>query len=175
LNVNRLFRHVARGSSLLWIVLVIVGLLAHASTYVRATDEGTFSIGDADHAIRLAFNAALNAEMAGANVSGLIVRLNEAGDLLTNAEIANSTGNLTEAESLAGQCIGIAESVTDDAKTLQSSGLAKAELVFRDTLAFSVVSIGVFVVVYMLLWRRFRRNYVMRALRTKPEVEFDEA
>jgi hypothetical protein len=159
---------------LLWLVLVIVGLLAHASTYAKATDEGTFSIGDADAAIRLAFNATLNAETAGANVSGLIVRLNEAGDLLTDAEIANSTGNLTEAESLAGQCIGIAESVTDAAKTLQSSTLAEAGSVFKDSLAFSLVSIGMFVFVLMLFWRRFRRDYVTRMLRTKPEVESDE-
>jgi hypothetical protein len=153
---------------------VIVSLLGRGSAYVGATDEGTFTIAGADAAVRLAFNATLNAEAAGANVSGLIVRLNEAGNLLTNAEIANSTGNLTEAESLAGQCVGIAENVTNDAKVLRSSELAKAGPIFNDTLAFSVVSIGVFVAALTLFWRRFKRNYVSKTLRMKPEVEPDE-
>jgi hypothetical protein len=157
------------------LALVVTGLLAHGSVYIRAADGAAPSIGEAEAAIRLAFNATLRAERVGANVSGLIVRLNDAGDLLVRAGIVYSSGNVTEADGMLGQCLGIAESVSSDANALRSSTLNKAGLVFREALAFSAVSVGLFVVVLMLVYRRFRRGYVTRVLGMKPEVESDES
>jgi hypothetical protein len=117
----------------------------------------------------------LDAERAGANVSGLILRLNEAGGILAEAEIALRNGNSSEAASKASQCIGIAESVKGDADVLKVSALEKAQTVFWTSLTFSVVGIAVFVVVLMLVWRWFKRGYVGKMLGMKPEVTTGEA
>jgi hypothetical protein len=168
-------KRVLRGSVSFLLVLVLAGLFSHGVFVVRGADEASSSVGEADVAVRQAFNATLDAERAGANVSGLILRLNEAGTILGEAEIALKDGNSSEAASKAVQCIGIAESVKGDADVLKASALDEARTVFWASLTFSVVSIAVFVVVLMLVWRWFKRGYVRRMLGMKPEVAADEA
>jgi hypothetical protein len=117
----------------------------------------------------------LDAERAGANVSGLILRLNEAGGILAEAEMALGNGNSNEAASKAGQCIGIAQSVKGDADVLKASALEEAQTLFWTSLTFSVVGIPVFIVVLMLVWRWFKRGYVRKMFGMKPEVAHGEA
>jgi len=157
------------------LVLVLAGLFSHGVFVVRGADEASSSVGEADVAVRRAFNATLDAERAGANVSGLILRLNEAGGILAEAEIALKDGNSSEAASKAGQCIRIAQSVKSDADVLKASALDEAQTVFWTSLTFSVVGIVVFVVVLALVWRWFKGGYVRRMLSMKPEVAADEA
>jgi hypothetical protein len=168
-------KRVLRGSVSFLLVLVLAGLFSHGVLVVRGVDEASSSVGEADVAVRQAFNATLDAERAGANVSGLIVRLNEAGDALREAEIALGNGNSSEAASKAVQCIGIAESVKGDAVVLKASALDEARTVFWASLTFSVVSIAAFAVVLALVWRWFKGGYVRRMLGMKPEVAHDEA
>jgi len=157
------------------LLLALAGLFSHGVFFVRGADEASTSVADADVAVRWAFNATLDAERAGANVSGLILRLKEAGGVLAEAEMALENGNSSEASSKAVQCIGIAESVKGDADVLKASALKKAQAVFWTSLTFSVVGIAVFVVVLMLVWRWFKRGYVRKMLSMKPEVTTGEA
>jgi len=168
-------KRVLRASVSFLLVLALAGLFSHGVFVVCGADEASTSVGDADVAVRQAFNATLDAERAGANVSGLILRLNEAGRILTEAEIALGNGNSSEAASKAVQCIGIAESVKSDADVLKASALDGARTVFWMSLTFSVVGIAVFVVVLMLVWRWFKGGYVRKMLGMKPEVAHDEA
>jgi hypothetical protein len=156
-------------------VLTIAGLLSHGPLCVKGIGEASSSVGEAEVAVRQAFNATLEAERAGGNVSGLIVRLDEAGGLLDEAEIALRNGNSSEAADNASLCMGIAESVKSDADVLKASALDQAQTVFKMYLAFSVVGIAVFVVVLVLVWRWFKRGYVRKILGMKPEVARDEA
>jgi hypothetical protein len=168
-------KRVLRVSVSFLLVLVLAGLFSHGVFVVRGADEVSSSVGEADVVVRRAFNATLDAERAGANVSGLILRLNEAGGILAEAEIALKDGNSSEAASKAGQCIGIAESVKGDADVLKASALDEAQMVFWTSLTFSVVGIVVFVVVLMLVWRWFKGGYVRRMFGMKLEVAHDEA
>ncbi len=168
-------KRVLRVSVSFLLVLVLVGLFSRSVFVVRGADDAVSSVGEADAAVRGAFNATLNAEKAAANVSGLILRLNEAGVLLDEAEVALANGNSSEAARKAGQCIGIAESVKSDADALKASALDQAGTVFWTYLTFSVVSSAVFVVVLLLVWRRFKRGYTGRVLSMKPEVMANEA
>jgi hypothetical protein len=167
-------KRVLRASVSFLLVLALAGLFSHGVSVVRGADEASSSVGEADVAVRRAFNATLDAERAGANVSGLILRLNEAGTILGEAEIALGNGNSSEAASKAGQCVEIAESVKSDADVLKASALDEAQTVFRASLTFSVLGIPVFVVVLALVWRRFKRGYVRKMLGMKPEVAHDE-
>jgi len=172
--VSVLLRRRPEGFAWLLLVLMVAGLLSFGPLCVRGTGDASASVGEADVAVRQAFNATLDAERAGANVSGLILRLNEAGEILTEAEMALGTGNSSEAASKAVQCIGIAESVKGDAVVLKASALDEAQTVFWMSLTFSVVGIAVFVVVLMLVWRWFKGGYVRKMLGMKPEVAHDE-
>lgn len=170
-----MLKPVLKGSVSFLLVLALAGLFSHGVFVVRGVDEASSSVGEADVAVRRAFNATLDAERAGANVSGLILRLNEAGGILAEAEMALGNGNSSEAAGKAVQCIGIAESVKGDAGVLKASALDGARTVFWASLAFSVVGIVVFVVVLALVWCWFKRGYVRRMLGMKPEVADDEA
>lgn len=170
-----LFRQCLRASAWLLLILMVAGLLSYGSPCAKGADDASVSVGNADAAVRQAFNATLDAERAGANVSGLIVRLNEAGTVLGEAEIALGNGNSSEAASEASQCVGIAESVRSDAGALKASALDEAQTVFRTYFIFSVVSVAVFVVALVLVWRRFKRGHVEKMLGMRPEVAHDEA
>jgi hypothetical protein len=153
---------------------MVAGLLSFGPLCVRGTGDASASVGEADVAVRQAFNATLDAERAGANVSGLILRLNEAGTILGQAEIALSNGNSSEAASKAGQCVTIADGVKSDAVALKASALDGAQTTFWRYLAFSVVGVAVFVVVLAVVWRRFRRGYVGKVLGARPRVVSNE-
>jgi hypothetical protein len=168
-------KRVLRGSVSFLLVLVLAGLFSHGVFVVRGADEASSSVGEADVAVRRAFNATLDAERAGANVSGLILRLNEAGTILGEAEIALGNGNSSEAAGKADQCVEIAESVKSDADVFKASALDKALTVFWASLTFSVVGIPVFVAVLEFVWRRFKRGHVEKMFGMKPEVAHDEA
>lgn len=157
------------------LAFALADLFFHGDLIVRGADDAISSVANADDAVRQAFNAALDAEKAGANVSGLLVRLDEAGSVLGEAEIAFRNGNLSEAAGKANQCIGIAQSIVSAASVSKTSALDNARTMFWTYLTFSVVSIAVFIVVLALGLRRFRRGYIERMSGMKPEVTSGEA
>ena len=150
-----------------------MSLFSHGVFVVRGANEASSSVEVADVAVRQAFNATLDAERAGANVSGLILRLNEAGDTLGEAENALRNGDSSGAEDNASLCISIAESVSSDAIVLKTSALVEAQTVFWNDLTFSVVGIEVFVIVLALVWAWFKRRYTKKMLGLKLEVASD--
>jgi hypothetical protein len=165
--IGQLRRH-----AIAWLLcaVVVTCLFSCVVLSVRGSDDVSSSVGDADVAVHRAFNATLSAEEAGANVSGLLGRLNDAGALLGEAETAFSDGNLSEASSYASRCISIAQGVQSDADNLRASALDDAHVVFWEFLVFSSVSVAVFVVVLVLVWRRFKAGYDKNVLGMKPEV-----
>jgi len=62
----------------------------------RVDDDAASRIEEADELVCPAFEAVLEAERAGANVSVLIVKLNEAGVFLAEAENLYRNRNFTE-------------------------------------------------------------------------------
>jgi hypothetical protein len=132
-------------------------------------EEASAVVADADLALRGAFVAVLDAESAGANVSGLIGRLNEAGVALTGARVALAAGNYGDAVSRAGECRGLGASVVLDAGVLKNDAVAQASLWWVRML-LSVVGSVVFVVVLFFVWLRFKRYYADKLLGCRPEV-----
>jgi hypothetical protein len=57
------------------------------------TDQTTSKLQVANAAVNQAFNAVLDAEKAGANVTGLLAQLNVAAGILAQAENSYRTGN----------------------------------------------------------------------------------
>lgn len=125
---------------------------------------------DADKALKRAFVAIWDAEVAGANVSGLLSELGMAGRNLTMAEMAYATGNTSEAATMVDQCVASADSVAGEAANLKSQAVADARAMSWRALSFSLVGLFVFLIVLVLAWVLFKRSYSARSLRAKPEV-----
>jgi hypothetical protein len=133
-------------------------------------EEASVTVSDAEAALRSAFKAVSDAEGAGANVSGLVLRLNEAGGRLTLAEVAYRNGDYVEAYVRADACVALANGVADDAASLKGQALAVAGEWWK-TFTLSVVGSAVLVVCLGLVWVWFKGSYGRRVLRLKPEVK----
>lgn len=157
----------------LLIIMVFPLSLTLLPSTVSAGDEASSAIGEADNALRMAFEAVLEAERAGANVSDLIVKLDEAGGLLAEAENAYRVGNFSEAVSRAEECSVLADGVVGEALSLKSSALADAQKAVLQTLTFSWVGGVAFLAVLFFVWGWFKRVYAKKLLKMKPEVAVD--
>jgi hypothetical protein len=140
---------------------------------VSADDGASSAISEANDALRRAFEAVLEAERVGANVSGLIVKLNEVGGLLAEAEIAYRNGNVSEAVSKAEECSGLADIVRDEALTLKGEALAVRQNIFWQNLSITLVGSAVFLIFLFFVWDWFKRFYSKKLMKMKPEVAVD--
>lgn len=150
-------------------------LLSALTTACMATseDEAASKISEAENAVGQTFQVVLEVEKIGGNVSGLVDRLNEAGGLLTAAKIAYENMDLDEAVIRADLCSAVTSGVLEDALTLKSLALADAQAAFWLTLTFSLEGAAVFVVTLVFGWGWFKRLYVKKLLKMKPEVASD--
>jgi hypothetical protein len=163
----------SRITALILLFLIVFGLGLHGPFRAFGAENASVNIDQAESAVRRAFNATLEAESAGANVSRLLVELDGAGELLSMAEMAYRTGNQTEAAAEADAAISAASGIEAEASGLKSAALAEGQSVFQTDLVFSLVGAGGFLVVLCFAWVWFRRVYVRRLLRLRPEVKPD--
>jgi len=152
------------------VLLVLLRLFIPSAVLGASHYEADGSIRLAEESLSVAFKTVLGAEAAGANVSALIVRLNEAAGLLSGAEVQVKNGGFSEAIGLAGRSAKIAEDVRDEALGLRSSALVYRDFVFKVSLIGSVVGVSVFLVFMWSLWRWFKGYYARRVLGLRPEV-----
>ena len=152
------------------VVFVVLTLslqgLCGASGYVEAAS----SLDGAEALVCQAFETVLEAEQAGANVSILIADLDEAGALLAEAEVLRRNGSVDEAAGLADQAVVIADDVEREALELKNLASVNRQNVFWFSSVCSLIGVSVFLVVLFFVWSWFRRVYVRRLLRMKPEV-----
>jgi CHASE3 domain sensor protein len=159
-----------RFMSFVVVACVVLTLSFHGFFVASGYAEVSSSLDEADALVCRAFEAVLEAEVAGANVSVLIAELDEAGAFLARADILRRNGNVDEAVSLADQAVAIASDVEGEASELRSSALVNSQNVLQLSLIFSVAGASVFLLVLFFVWRWFRRVYVRKLLRMKPEV-----
>jgi len=164
----------------LFIVLLILSVFA-APIFVSGTfaayseNTAASAIDMAEAAMVSAYEAVLGAEQAGANVSGLLARLNVAGEYLANAHIWHGLGDFENATRFANLCYDIGEEVRNEAVELKNEahGLWVLDLLLRMTMSI----VGVICVVFLsfLVWGAFKRRYYKRVLGMKPEVVSGES
>jgi hypothetical protein len=145
--------------------------LALTNVCIAADENEVLSkINEAKNGLGQAFKTVWEAEKALVNISSLVAKLNEAEELLMEAEIAYRNGKLDEAASKADESIAMANDVLDEALDLKGSAIAHAQRVFWMTLTFSSLGIIVFISILFLVWSWFKRLYIRELLKTKPEV-----
>jgi hypothetical protein len=154
------------------VALLASFVLSVPKTFAVGSDEAGLAVSDADDALRGAFVHVSDAEGAGANVSGLMGGLNEAGDALAGARAALEMENYSDAVSRADLCESLVSGVVGDAGVLKADALATKSS-WWITVSFSVVGSVVFVVVLFFVWGWFKRVYAEKLLKMKPEVASD--
>lgn len=154
-----------------FLLMLGIALLLNSGCSAYCTEnDGISKLVAAEESVFQAFERLLEAEESGANVSVLNARLNEAGNLLAEAEILCRNGNAHEAVGLAHQAVMIANDVQSQALELKNSTLKNKQDLLRFSLTCSLVGISVFLWVLFFAWKLFRRVYARRILRMKPEV-----
>jgi len=153
----------------LGLLVLMVFALQGFVVWGSSGDDAVARLGEADDALGRAFVAVSGAEDAGADVSGLLVRLNVASGLYSSAEVALQNGNYTLAVERASDCVGLADGVFGDAGVLRGMALDAAAGWWR-VVIFSVVGACVFVGVLTGVWVYAKRRYSGHVLGLKPEV-----
>jgi hypothetical protein len=152
-------------------VLILCLVISTPRVLSASNDEARTAVATADGALRAAFESVQDSEKAGANVSGLISRLNDAGVALTSAETALQMGNYSDSLSNAASCKTLAESIASDAvKLKEESSLAGSWPFLINLFVLPYAVAGVFVVVLLLVWSRFKRSYNRKLLKSRPGV-----
>jgi len=150
-------------------IIIILFLGTFQISLIAASNETT-SIQAANSSINQAFSSVLTAEHTGGNVTGLLIRLNNAGALLSEAENSYQSGNLANVTSKADNAALIASQVNIDANALTTNSLRASRNQFALTVMFSIVTISVLVISLLLVWQRFKRAYHKKLLSSRPEV-----
>jgi predicted PurR-regulated permease PerM len=159
------------------VFLIALFLCAYVSTVrnvVAQSDQTVSKLQAAESAIDQAFDAVLDAEKAGANVTGLLARLNAAADLLAQAEIAVRKGD-SNAGAKGDSVLSIAGEVETAAVAARDAALGAGQNALYSTVAFSSVGVVVFVLVLFLVWRQSKQSNVKSVFEAKPEVSVSEA
>ena len=157
-------------TTLLFILLSALTLSTSASSN---RETAILSISEADYSMVQAHEVVLGAEEAGADVSGLLDRLDVAGEYLAGANIWYRLGDFENATRFAGLCFDVVQEVRSEAYRLKDEayGLWVAGLFVR--IVGSCVGVVVVVLLGYVVWRAFKRRYQRRILGLKLEVVHD--
>ena len=155
---------------ILFVFLALSCCLCSENYVVAQLDPTSSKLQVANNTLGVAFNAVLEAEKAGGNVTQLLARLNTAGTLLADAQNAYNSGNTANVTSMVENAIQIANEVNGDAVNLRNASLVESQNNLWLTLTFSIVCAVIFGVSLLLVWRRFSRSFMKKLLSMKPEV-----
>ena len=151
-------------SVLFWFAgLACVLLAASAPSLVHSAGESDagLAVASAEARVVECYNFALDAERAGANVSELLRVLNEAGDLLSKAELAFGVGDYDGAAVYGAQCEGRLAGFEVQAQALRDSAAWQRQLDLMVNVVGSTVGAVAVLVGGWLVWRYLRKKHAV--------------
>lgn len=153
-------------------VLIIIVFLAFAlqSQIFAASastneEEAASALANAEKAVASAYNATVNAEQIGANVSSLLVQLNDAGDQLGKAEISYSQGDFNATLNLVNLSSETAAGVKAKAVQLKLEALEARSVDIWFRMGVSIVAMVGVGLGGLGAWHFFKKRYYRRVLR----------
>jgi hypothetical protein len=157
-------KHVVTLRSLLVLetLLVLTSLflaLMPCSNAATSQSQAVSALDDAEGAVVSAYGAVSKADAAGANVSDMLIRLNEAGDFLSRAHIAYSIGDYDSAVELAVLCQEKLSGFVADADVLTGVAVRDGSLDFMANVVGPIVgSVGI-VCLSLVAWVYLNRRH----------------
>lgn len=107
------------------VVMVLLAVLASGGSVAvchgLSEADARVAVANADLRVSFCYSAVADAEKAGANVSGLLVTLNAAGVLLSEAHLALINGSFDSASTSAGECVTKLDGFDSAANSLRDS------------------------------------------------------
>ena len=128
------------------------------------------TISDAEQSMAQAYEAVLDAERFGADISGLLVRLNDAAALLSEARMAFDVADFEDATRFAESTSEVGYDVVDEAELLEIE--ANNAQVHRSWwfMVTSALGVSVVLVASLLGYEYFKRHYYRRLSKMKSRV-----
>lgn len=143
------------------IILLVVASQSFVSV-TKATvgqSEAASALTNAEDTLNQAYQAISQAEESGANVTSLLVRLNEAGQLLARGQLAYDSGDFDSALRFTNQSQENLNGFITDANTLRETAIRESYLDFLINVVGPVFgAVGVFCVGFFV-WFFLKRKY----------------
>ncbi len=145
-------------------VLLFAAAVSSTSVFAATQNEAATTISSAKNELLNRYNAAKDAEAAGANITTLQTTFNTAGALLSHAELSYANNDFEAALAYATQCQNALVNFVSEANALKTAGSQQASQSFL----FNVIlpAVGALVVVgagtatWFWLQRRYEKNGV---------------
>lgn len=123
------------------------------------TESEVVAVIDATESdILLCYSAVAEADKAGANVSKLLTRLREAGELLSLAELSFQEGDFDSAFANASQSQVLLSGIVEEAEDLEEFTFSEAYWGFMTDVLILVVGTSVVVVGSIVVWLLLKRR-----------------
>jgi flagellar basal body-associated protein FliL len=139
-------------------MLFVIFLAMSGSTASASQSEAAASISSAQKRIIDCYNAVKVAETAGANISVLTNELNEAGSLLSQAQLSYSKSDFDEATNYAVQSQNQLETFVGEADSLMQTASQQRSRDFLINFVGSIVGAFAVVVVGFMVWFLLKRK-----------------
>jgi CHASE3 domain sensor protein len=162
--------HIKHSIIPLLVVLMLSICILSVQEATAQTDQITSRLQVANTAVNQAFNAVLDAEKAGANVTDIMFRLNYAMGILAQAENSNRTGYFNRAATQADSILPLAQQITTTAQNAKQTAIVSNQNTFWSTITLTAIGVFVFFLVLFLIWRLLKRKYIKGLSEAKPEV-----
>lgn len=166
LTANKLYLLYAIG-----LVFVLSSILVVPACATSNPQDAFSVVSEAEQLIALAYEAVLDAEKVGANISGLLVSLNNASELLSEACMAFEDGDFEAAIQFSGLASGVGNEVMDDAEKLEVEARYAGANRFVWSIVGSVLGVALVVCASFWFYRTFKRRYYARLLKSRPRVD----
>jgi hypothetical protein len=156
------------------VIFVLFTVIPSVSVFgIRVADAEDISLSTvegAEETVIEAYEAVLEAETVGADVSGLLDRLDIAGAYLALARMCSRTGNIEGAMDNARLSVEALDGLVEEAWSLRDKAVRKAGERFWMAIGGSVVGVAVVVCGGWFGWGWFKTRYSQRSLEMKSEV-----
>jgi len=135
------------------------------------SSEAENALARAESDLGYAFAVVAEANGAGANITELLMKLDEAGVLLSEGYVANRAGDYDFAIFMATESSNVIEGVAGDAEYLKSfAERAQGESLLLTAVA-SIIGLILIVVLGLMGWNFLKKSYSKRVLNLRPLVE----
>jgi hypothetical protein len=142
------------------LVIILLLFVAVVASPVWADQaDATTAISSAKDTILNCYSAAKEAEAAGANITVIVGTLNEAGSLLSQAELAYATNDFDAALNLAIQSQNTLNNFIEKANSLKETATQQQTQDFLINIVGSIIGTFAVIVAGFAAWRFLKKKY----------------
>lgn len=154
----------------LLILLIFGSWLTIENCVFAISDSAESKLDTANKAFEQAFRSVLEAENAGANVEGLVNKLDEAVNLFAEAQVAYRVHDFNTSVVKADLAFSLAQEVNDLAQSASSAALISAKDSFFITIGLSLGGALGFILALFFVWLWIKKKYFSNLLDSTFEV-----